>query len=132
MVSSNHSIVIFLFTKSYLSFARQLKVCILAYWASKPLYIVAYFSLINIFCGPTFFYLVLPFKWSERDVKSMFQCFLVFFKKMWPLSITSISSSKDSNVHLPHYYSVRALFIIVVMFACSTCASKMFSWTIVG
>jgi hypothetical protein len=74
----------------------------------------------------------LPFKWFERNVKSTFQCFLVLFKKMCPLSITSIASSKDSNVHLPHYCSIRALFIIVSVCACFTRASKMFSWSIVG
>jgi len=36
--------------------------------------IVASFSFVNIPCGGTFFDLVLPFKWSEGEVKGMCQC----------------------------------------------------------
>jgi hypothetical protein len=44
---------------------------------------------------------VFPHKWSNNEVRYMFQCLLAFLNEVVPLSIASMASSNASLVHLP-------------------------------
>ncbi len=66
-------------------------------------------------CGPCFFYFIFPFKWFERDVISIYQNLLVFFKDSCLFSTTSIVVSSTSNVHLPHCVKLGTLFMDITV-----------------
>jgi hypothetical protein len=51
--------------------------------------------------GPIFLDLVLPFKWSYKEVRSIHQWELAFHNEWVLCSTTSIASSKDWFVHVP-------------------------------
>jgi hypothetical protein len=58
--------------------------------------IVASFSSMNTPCtSPYFLNLLFPLKWFKREVRKVWQCLLVFLKKIYPFSSASIALSKD-------------------------------------
>jgi hypothetical protein len=50
--------------------------------------------------GPCFLVFVLPYKWSNSEVRSMFHHLFAFLKDIVPFSTTAMASSNCSLVHL--------------------------------
>lgn len=86
--------------------------------------IIASSSSINTPHNPYFFYLVLSFKWFEKDVKGMCQCLLAIFKEVSPISIRSIVSFWDLIVHLLCCCTIEGPFRLAPFFVCATCVGK--------
>jgi hypothetical protein len=71
-------------------------------YIDKSLAIIAWsYFIIGTFADLGFLDLVFRYKWSNNDVRGMFQCLFVFFNEVVPFSTTSMASSSASLVHLP-------------------------------
>jgi len=111
---------------SFWANARWFKIHIFAFPKSRPQSVSSsWFA--STPCGPCFLDIVFSFKWYERDVTSMCQNFLTFFKYSFPLSTASIATSNTSNVHLPHCVKLRTLLTFVGFFAYARTVGGMFT-----
>ncbi len=66
--------------------------------------IVTSSSFVNTHVGPIFMFLVIPFKWLEKELNGMFQNLLAFLNERVPLSIASMASSNDWSIHFPFFF----------------------------
>ncbi len=68
-------------------------------------------SCVNTIVSPIFPLLVLPFKWSKRELGGMFQDLFAFFNECVPFSIASMASSNVWFVQFPFFLIGGTLLI---------------------
>ncbi len=74
-----------------------------------------------------FFYLVLPFKWSEMELIKMFHALLTLSKEYVPFSMASIVNSKASYVHMSLLVVKGTRFKCVDLLFCGSGIGGQFS-----
>jgi hypothetical protein len=70
-------------------------------------------STISTPTGPSFLDFVFSYKWSNNEVRGMFECLLAFLNEVVPFSIASMAFSNASLVHLA--LVIRGLHLLTLL-----------------